>query len=123
MEDARNGDAEKGIPQHVPKKMANQKLSKESELREGKNEKKRKRDLPRQQGQDILCSQKSKQGNQWFPGKPRKLHYKRRGWVVKKGQRKSEKERRNSLEKELSEKIKSEEKILRENKILLPGIL
>ena len=47
VEDARNGDAEKGIPQHVPKKMANQKLSKESELREGKNEKKRKRDLPR----------------------------------------------------------------------------
>ena len=47
MEDARNGDAEKGIPQHTPKKMANQELSKESELKEGKNEKKRKRDLPR----------------------------------------------------------------------------
>ena len=47
VEDARNGDAEKGIPQYVPKKIANQKLSKESELREGKNEKKRKRDLPR----------------------------------------------------------------------------
>ena len=39
---ARNGDAEKGIPQHIPKKMANQELSKESELKEGKNEKKRK---------------------------------------------------------------------------------
>ena len=47
VEDARNGDAEKGIPQHVPKKMANQELSKESELKEGKNEKKQKRDLPR----------------------------------------------------------------------------
>ena len=71
------------------------------------------------------CSvcKREKQGNQRFPGKTKKLHYKRRGWVVKKGQRKSEKERRNSLEKELSEKIKSEEKILRENKILLPGIL
>ena len=48
VEDARNEDAKKGIPQHVPKKMANQKLSKESELREGKNEKKKwKRDLLR----------------------------------------------------------------------------
>ena len=47
MEDARNEDAEKGILQHIPKKMANQELSKESELKEGKNEKKRKRDLTR----------------------------------------------------------------------------
>ena len=31
---ARNGDAEKGIPQHIPKKMANQELSKEPELKE-----------------------------------------------------------------------------------------
>ena len=60
MEDARNGDAEKGIPQHVPKKMANQELSKESELKEGKNEKKRKRDLPRRWEQDMLYLQKSK---------------------------------------------------------------
>ena len=44
---AKNGDAEKGIPQHIPKKMANQELSKESELKEGKNEKKGKWDLPR----------------------------------------------------------------------------
>ena len=29
-EDAKNGVAEKGILQHVPKRMANQKLSKES---------------------------------------------------------------------------------------------
>ena len=35
----KNGDAEKGIPQHIPKKVANQGLSKESELKEGKNEK------------------------------------------------------------------------------------
>ena len=72
MEDARNGDAEKGIPQHVPKKMANQKLSKESELREGKNEKKRKRDLPRRRGQDILCSQKSKTGEPMVPREAQK---------------------------------------------------
>ena len=67
MEDARNGDVEKGIPQHIPKKMANQKLSKESELREGKNEKKRKRDLPRRWGQDMLCLQKSKTGEPTVP--------------------------------------------------------
>ena len=67
MEDARNGDAEKGIPQRVPKKMANQKLSKESELREGKNEKKRKRDLPRRWGQDMLCLQKNKTGEPTIP--------------------------------------------------------
>ena len=36
VETVKNGDAEKGIPQHIPKKMANQKLSKESELKEGK---------------------------------------------------------------------------------------
>ena len=47
VENAINGDAEKGIPQHIPKKMANQELSKESELKEGKYEKKRKWDLPR----------------------------------------------------------------------------
>ena len=34
VKNARNGDAEKGIPQHIPKKMANQELSKESELKE-----------------------------------------------------------------------------------------
>ena len=50
VEDARNEDAEKGIPQHDPKRMANQKLSKESEPREGKNKRKRKRDLPRRWG-------------------------------------------------------------------------
>ena len=36
---SQNGDAKKGIPQHIPKKVANQGLSKESELKEGKNEK------------------------------------------------------------------------------------
>ena len=50
MEDARNGDAEKGIPQHIPKKMANQELSKESELKEGKNEKKTEMGLTKMMG-------------------------------------------------------------------------
>ena len=36
VENARNGDAEKGIPQHIPKKMANKELSKESELKRRK---------------------------------------------------------------------------------------
>ena len=31
-----NGDAKKGIPQHISKKVANQGLSKESKLKEGK---------------------------------------------------------------------------------------
>ena len=44
VETAKNGDAKKGIPQHIPKKMANQELSKGSELKEVKNEKKRKWD-------------------------------------------------------------------------------
>ena len=34
-----NGETEKGIPQHIPKKVTNQGLSKESKLKEGKNEK------------------------------------------------------------------------------------
>ena len=34
-----NSETEKGIPQHIPKKVTNQGLSKESKLREGKNEK------------------------------------------------------------------------------------
>ena len=33
-----NGETEKSIPQHIPKKVTNQGLSKESKLKEGKNE-------------------------------------------------------------------------------------
>ena len=72
VEDARNEDAEKGIPQHIPKKMANQELSKESELKEGKNEKKRKKDLPRWWEQDMLCLQKSKTGEPMVPWEDQK---------------------------------------------------
>ena len=37
-----NGKVKKGIPQHISKKVTNQGLSKESKLKEGKNEKNRK---------------------------------------------------------------------------------
>ena len=47
---ARNEDTEKGIPQHAPKRMADQKLSKESEPREGKNEKKTAKGLTKATG-------------------------------------------------------------------------
>ena len=87
-----NGDAEKGIPQHIPKKMANQELSKESELKEEKNEKKRKWDLPRDRYRTCSVCKRVKQGNQRFLGRP-KLHYKRKGWVAKKGQKKKKKRR------------------------------
>ena len=66
-----NGDAEKGIPQHIPKKMANQRLSKESKLKEGKNEKNEKWDLPSDRHGTGSFHKKAKQGNQWFPGKTR----------------------------------------------------
>ena len=36
-----NGETEKGIPQHIPKKVTNQGLSKESKLKEEKNLEKR----------------------------------------------------------------------------------
>ena len=37
-----NGETKKGIPQHIPKRVTDQGLSKESKLKEGKNEKNRK---------------------------------------------------------------------------------
>ena len=37
-----NGETEKGIPQHIPKRVTSQGLLKESKLKEGKNEKNRK---------------------------------------------------------------------------------
>ena len=42
-------------------------FQKESELKEGKNEKKQKRDLPRRWEQDMLCLQKSKTGEPTVP--------------------------------------------------------
>ena len=49
------------------------------------------------------CSvcKRAKQGNQRFPGKTKKLHYKMRGWVVKKRQQKKE---RNTRKKKFSRK-------------------
>ena len=66
-----NGDTEKGISQHIPKKVANQGLSKESELKEGKNEKNGKWDLPSDRHGTGSVNKKAKQGNQRFPGKTR----------------------------------------------------
>ena len=66
-----NGEAEEGIPQHIPKKVANQGLSKESELKEGKNEKNRKWDLPSDRHGTGSIHKKAKQGNQRFPEKTR----------------------------------------------------
>ena len=68
---ARDGDAEKGIPQHILKKMANQELSKESELKEGKNKKNGKWDLPSDRNRTCSICKKVKQGNQRFPEKTR----------------------------------------------------
>ena len=105
-----NGDAEKGIPQHIPKKMANQELSKESELKEGKNEKKRKRDLTRWWEQDVLCLQKGKTGEPTVTREDQKLHYKRKGWVVKKAaeKKKETQERRNSPGKTIRKSVQKE---------------
>ena len=52
---------------------------------------------------DRTCSVciRTKQGNQRFPGTPRKLHYKRRGWVVKRAARKKG---RNTRKKKFSRK-------------------
>ena len=75
---------------------------------------------------DRTCSvcKRAKQGNQRFPGKPKKLHYKRRGWVVKKAARKKERNiRKKKFSRKNYQKICAEEKILREKQILLPGIL
>ena len=66
-----NGEAEKGIPQHIPKKVANQVLSKESKLKEGKNEKNGKWDLPSDRHGTGSVHKKAKQGNQWFLRKTR----------------------------------------------------
>jgi len=55
------------MPHYVPKRMANQKLSKESEPREGKYERKWKRDLLRRWGQNMLCLQRNKTGEPTVP--------------------------------------------------------
>ena len=76
-----------------------------------------------QDNRDKTCSvrRKAKQGNQWFPGTPRKLHYKRRGWVVKKAARKKERNmRKEKFSRKNSQKNRCRKKILRENKYCFP---
>ena len=95
----KNDDAEKGIPQHIPKKVANQELSKESELKEGKNEKNGKWDLPSDRHVTSSIHKKAKQGNQRFPRKTRTPLQKEGMSCEEKGQRKREKKKRFSREK------------------------
>ena len=66
-----NGEIEKGIPQHIPKRVTSQGLSKESKLKEGKNEKNRKKNLPSDRHGTGSVNHKTKQRNQWFPGDAR----------------------------------------------------
>ena len=66
-----NNETEKGIPQYIPKKVTNQGLSKESKLKEGKNEKNRKKNLPSDRHGTSSVNHKTKQRNQWFPGDAR----------------------------------------------------
>ena len=58
------------------------------------------------------------------PQEDQKPHYKRRGWVVKKGSGKKERNtKRKRFSRKTISKICGEEKILREKQTLLPGIL
>ena len=71
--------------------MANQRLSKEPEPREGKNERKRKRGLTEMMKTErTLFVKDQNRGTYGSPRRPEKLHYKRRGWVVKKAAKKEE---------------------------------
>ena len=75
---------------------------------------------------DRTCSvyKRAKQGNQQFPGKPRKLHYKRRGWVVKKAAKKRKKHKKEEiLQEKLSKNLCRKENTKGKKKVLLPGIL
>ena len=65
--------------------MVNQELSKESELKEGKNEKKRKRDLPRRWEQDMLYLQKSKTGEPTVPREAQKTPLQKEGMGCEEG--------------------------------------
>ena len=87
VETVKNGDAEKGIPQHIPKKVANQELSKESELKKERMRKTRNGTYRVIGTGRALFVRRQNRGTNGFPGRP-ELHYKRKGWVAKKGQRK-----------------------------------
>ena len=78
----KNEDTEKGIPQHVPKKVVNQELSKRSELKEGKNEKTRNVTYRVIGTGHALFARKQNWGTNGSLGRP-ELHYKREGWVAK----------------------------------------
>ena len=68
--------------------------------------------------------QKGKTGEPTVPREDQKLHYKRKGWVAKKGRRKKrETQKKKRFSRKTISKICGEEKILREKQTLLPGIL
>ena len=72
----------------------------------------------------MLCLQKGKTGEPTVPWEDQKLHYKRKGWVVKKRAAKKERNtRKKRFSRKTIRKICGEEKILREKQTLLPGIL
>ena len=72
----------------------------------------------------ALFAKEQNRGTNGSPGRPKKLHYKRRGWVVKKRQRKKERNtRKKKFSRKTVRKICGEEKIGREKQILLPSIL
>ena len=73
-----NGDAEKGIPQHIPKKVTSQGLSKESKLKEGKNEKTGNGTCQVIGTEQALLTIRRNRGTNGSPGMP-EPHYKRRG--------------------------------------------
>ena len=77
---------------------------------------------------DRACSvcKRTKQGNQRFPETPRKLHYKRRGWVVKKAVKKKKEVRKKEeilQKKNYQNKNQELRENIKEKQILLPDIL
>ena len=68
----------------------------------------------------ALFARRQKRGTNGSPGRP-ELHYKRKGWVAKKGQQKKrEKKKRFSREKTINKSVVKRKKTLRENEYCFP---
>ena len=64
--------------------------------------------------EQTLFTRRQNRGTNDSPGRP-ELHYKRKGWVAKKGQRKKREKRRDFLEKKtISKSVVKRKKTLRE---------
>ena len=83
-----NGETEKGIPQHIPKKVTNQGLSKESKLKEGKNEKNRKQNLSSDRHGTGSVHHKTKTGEPMVPLGGQNFIIKGRGRLRRQGRKK-----------------------------------